>query len=153
MRSSLVISAVLLAFGAWSMTTASSGLEFTDQTPAPVTEKQVQAPDQAQVPAMMPAGDVARGKAIWDSTCRRCHSLDANKIGPAHRGVVGRVAGTAPGYAYSDGVKASGITWTPETLDIWLVNPQTLIEGAKMNYRLKDPQMRADVIAYLASEK
>ena len=146
MRLSLVISAVLLAFGAWSMTTASSGLEFTDQTPAP---------DQAsvQMQAMMPMGDVARGKAIWDSTCRRCHSLDANKIGPAHRGVVGRVAGTAPGYAYSDGVKGSGITWTPETLNIWLVNPQDLIPNAKMNYRLKDPQMRADVIAYLASEK
>lgn len=56
------------------------------------------------------------------------------------------------GYRYSKAVQDSGITWTAETLDAWLTDPQKLIPGQRMNFRLGDPGLRADVIAYLKSQ-
>jgi cytochrome c len=93
-------------------------------------------------------GDVAHGEVLYQG-CQDCHSLDANDVGPKHRGVVGRAAGTVPGYAYSPALKASGLVWTEENLDRWLANPQALVPGAKMFYHLSDAQDRADVIAFL----
>lgn len=96
-----------------------------------------------------PAGDPVRGKTLYQ-VCMGCHSLDEDDVGPRHRGVVGRTAGSVPGYAYSPGLKSSHIVWDPDTLDRWLTNPQALIPGAKMFFAMPNPQDRADVIAYLA---
>jgi cytochrome c len=126
----LAIASMLLAFGLWSAGPAA---------PEPQS-------------AAMPAGDATRGAEIYDTSCGGCHSLDANRIGPAHRGVVGRAAGTAPAYNYSPALKASGITWTAETLDKWLTDPRGFVKGVKMGFRLNDPQLRADVIAFLTAE-
>ena len=82
-----------------------------------------------------------------------CHSLDDNDVGPKHRAVVGRRAGTVPDYAYSSALKASGLTWSPANLDRWLTNPQALVPGAKMYFSIPNPQSRADLIAYLAQQK
>jgi cytochrome c len=98
------------------------------------------------------AGDAAHGAMIYDDYCSACHSLDANRTGPAHRGVYGRKAGLAPGFAYSPGVKKSKIVWNEVTLDKWLTNPQATIKGAQMGFRLSDATKRADVIAYLKRE-
>jgi len=84
--------------------------------------------------------------------CTGCHSLDDNDVGPKHRGVVGRKAGTVPGYAYSAALKGSGLTWTPANLDRWLTNPQKLVPGAKMYFSIANPKQRADIIAYLAQQ-
>jgi cytochrome c len=100
----------------------------------------------------MPVGDAMRGAEIYDVSCGGCHSLDANRIGPAHRGVVGRAAASAPAYSYSPALKASGITWTPEQLDKWLTDPRGLVKGVRMGFRLTEAQQRADVIAYLTEE-
>lgn len=95
------------------------------------------------------AGDAARGKTLYQA-CTSCHSIDENDIGPKHRGVVGRPAGSLPDYAYSAALKASGIVWSAENLDRWLTNPQALVPGTKMYFSLPDAQSRADLIAYLA---
>ena len=126
----IAVTAILLALGAWGAGSA---------IPEPQT-------------AVMPAGDAMRGADIYESSCGGCHSLDANRIGPAHRGVVGRAAGSAPAYNYSPALKASGIAWTPENLDKWLSDPRGFVKGVKMGFRLNDPQLRADVIAYLTEE-
>lgn len=97
-------------------------------------------------------GDPAHGKLLYGG-CMGCHSLDDNDVGPMHRGVVGRKAGSVPGYAYSAALKASGIVWDPASLDRWLTNPQKLVPGAKMFYSVPDAQSRADLIAYLATQK
>lgn len=97
-------------------------------------------------------GDPERGKALYQN-CTSCHSIDENDIGPKHRGVVGRKAGTAPDYAYSAALKASGIVWDKVTLDRWLTNPSAMVPGTKMYFLLPDPQVRADIIAYLAELK
>jgi cytochrome c len=97
-------------------------------------------------------GDPAAGKEQFHSICSLCHS-DAphkSKVGPSLFGVVGRHSGTEPGYSYSDANKNSGLTWTPDVLDKYLTAPQVLVPGTKMGYPgQKDPQKRADIIAYL----
>jgi len=67
-------------------------------------------------------GDPVRGQTVYQ-VCMGCHSLDEDDVGPRHRGVVGRVAGTVPGYAYSPALRNSHIVWGPDTLDRWLTNP------------------------------
>jgi cytochrome c len=106
----------------------------------------------AGLPASPVHGNADRGKDLYQN-CTSCHSIDENDIGPKHRGVVGRKAGTVPDYAYSPALKASGIVWDATSLDRWLTNPSALVPGTKMFFQLKDPQDRADLIAYLAELK
>ena len=90
-----------------------------------------------------------RGERLYQTKCIGCHSLDANRVGPKHRGVVGRRAGSVPGYRYSDAVKGSKIVWTADTLDKWLANPEALIPGQRMGYRVRSADQRRDIIAFL----
>lgn len=113
-----------------------------DRAAAPCSQR-------AGTPAGPHSGDVAHGKVIYQA-CMGCHSVDEDDVGPRHRGVVGRVAGTVPGYAYSPALKSSHIVWNRDTLDRWLTNPQGLVPGAKMFFAMPNAQDRADVIAYLA---
>jgi cytochrome c len=99
------------------------------------------------------AADAAQGEEIYNSRCIACHSPDANRVGPKHRGVVGRTAGTVLDFNYSEAVKSSGVVWTEETLDKWLANPQAFIPGQRMNFKVADPADRADLIAYLKTLK
>lgn len=78
-----------------------------------------------------------------------CHSLDKNEIGPKHRNVFGRKAGTVPDYEYSAALKASTIVWNEATLDEWLTDPQAVLPGTKMIFSVHDARDRADVIAFL----
>lgn len=97
-------------------------------------------------------GDPARGKSLYQA-CQACHSIDDNDLGPRHRGVVGRRAGSVADYNYSSALKNSGLTWDPATLDRWLSNPSALVPGTKMYFTIPDAQARADIIAYLAGLK
>ena len=94
------------------------------------------------------AGNAARGETLYQG-CQDCHSIDKNDVGPMHKGVVGRMAGTVPGYNYSAALKNAKIVWTEENLDKWLTNPQAFIPGTKMFYQVNNPQDRADIIAFL----
>lgn len=98
------------------------------------------------------AADAAHGQELYESRCGGCHSLDANRVGPAHRGVYGRKAGSAPNFSYSTAVKNSTVVWEEKTLDAWLTNPQALIPGQRMNFRIATAEDRADIIAYLRKE-
>jgi cytochrome c len=107
---------------------------------------------QAEEPRALPAGDAARGQGLYQA-CSGCHSIDENDVGPRHRGVLGRRAGSLPDYAYSQALRESQIVWDAANLDRWLTSPQALVPGAKMFFSLPDAQMRADIIAYLAQQK
>jgi cytochrome c len=96
--------------------------------------------------------DAARGQDLYESRCIACHSIDANRVGPRHRGVVGRKAGTVADFAYSPAVRNSTVVWTRETLARWLTNPQDVIPGQRMNFRVANPQDRADLIDYLSAQ-
>jgi cytochrome c len=97
-------------------------------------------------------GDPAHGKTLYQA-CQACHSIDDNDLGPKHRGLVGRRAGSVADYNYSLALKNSGLTWDPATLDHWLSNPSALVPGTKMYFTIPDAQARADIIAYLAELK
>jgi cytochrome c len=94
------------------------------------------------------AGDATHGMEVYER-CQACHSPDENRVGPRHRGVVGRKAGSLPDFPYSPALKEAGFVWDEKLLDKWLTDPQALVPGQRMGYRVGDPQDRADVIAYL----
>src|SRR4051812_15491812 len=98
------------------------------------------------------AGDPARGKSLYQG-CESCHSIDENDVGPKHRGVVGRKAGSVKDYAYSPALKSSGLTWDEASLNRWLINPSAMVPGTKMFFRIDDAQARADLIASLKQQK
>ena len=93
-------------------------------------------------------GDAARGEQLYEA-CQDCHSLDKNDVGPRHRGVFGRKAGSLADYSYSDALKSANIVWDEETLDRWLTDPQAFVPGVRMFFHLPNAQDRADVIAFL----
>jgi cytochrome c len=69
----------------------------------------------------MAAGDAVHGESAYQA-CTSCHSLDENDIGPKHRNVVGRKAGSIPAYHYSDALSNSRIIWNEGMLDKWLTD-------------------------------
>ena len=93
-------------------------------------------------------GNVARGQTLYKG-CADCHSIDKNDVGPMHKGLVGRKAGSVPGYDYSAELKSSGIVWTEENLDKWLNDPTQMVPDTKMLFSVESPQDRADLIAFL----
>lgn len=97
------------------------------------------------------AADPKAGQALYLAKCGGCHSLDANRIGPLHRGVVGRRIASAPGYAYSAAIRKLTGVWTPARLDQWLEGPQKMAPGSKMYLAVPDMAQRADIIAWLAA--
>lgn len=99
--------------------------------------------------AATPNPDALPGARVYQARCAACHSLDANRIGPAHRGVYGRRAGSVPGFGYSPALRTSGIVWSEPTLDQWLQSPQKMVKGARMYFTLPNPAERTAVIAYL----
>lgn len=89
------------------------------------------------------------GRDAFEKRCTGCHTLDKIKVGPPLRGVYGRRAGTAPQFAYSDGLKSASVTWDEATLDHWLTDTESVIPDNDMAFRLNDPADRANIIAYL----
>ncbi|RTL47184.1 MAG: c-type cytochrome [Burkholderiales bacterium] len=93
------------------------------------------------------------GRALYEQHCAGCHAIDANRVGPAHRGVFGRKAGLAPGFRYSDAVKRSGVVWDAKSLDAWLADPERLIPGQKMYAEFEDPAVRRAIIEFLRTQR
>lgn len=117
----------------------------------------VPAADTATIDGAMLAsfnGDAAAGEKAF-VTCKTCHSVVAgqNRIGPSLHGIVGRAAGSVAGFNYTAANKNSGITWTDEKLFQYLEKPQRVVPGTKMAYAgQRDPQTRANLIAYLKTQ-
>jgi cytochrome c len=103
----------------------------------------------ASTPALAANGNAERGEEIY-ARCMACHTLAHNRVGPRHCGLFGRKAGSLKDYQYSSAMKKYGVTWSEETLDHFIENPLKAVPGTKMGYAgVKDPQERADLIAYL----
>ena len=101
---------------------------------------------------MLANADLERGETMY-LQCRACHSLlegAPHKVGPNLNGVFERPAGTAPGFAYSDVMKDSGIVWDSATMDEWLTRPSKFLPGNRMVFLgIRNPQDRAHLIAFL----
>jgi cytochrome c len=94
-------------------------------------------------------GDAARGKSVFERRCTGCHAMDADREGPRLAGVFGRKAGSVAGFAYSAGLKSSGLTWTDTALEKWLSGPDMVVPDTKMDFYVPKAEERQDLIAYL----
>jgi len=145
----------LTGCGKPASTSASGGEAAAPAAEAPAPTAAEKAATLAALPAPYHTADLAAGEAKF-GVCKSCHTIapgGANMTGPNLHGVFGRKAGTAPGFNYSDAVKAAGFNWDLHHLDSWLANPRTFLPGTKMTFvGFKDPKDRVDVIAYLAVE-
>jgi len=108
------------------------------------------------------AQDVAAGEQVFRK-CSACHNIGEgarNSAGPALNGVLGRVAGTYEGFRYSKTLTAAGdagLVWTPELVRDYIADPKEFMKAflddpkarPRMNFKLRDDQQRADVVAYL----
>jgi cytochrome c len=96
-------------------------------------------------------GNAARGEARFKE-CAACHKLDAgaNEVGPSLHGIFSRKAGELADFRYSPAMKRSRVTWTAETLDKYIADPQAFIPTNRMPYAgISNASDRADLIAYL----
>jgi len=130
-----------------------------DQPASPSEPASAAAPTPAQLKALvatLPApyngGDLANGELKFNQ-CRACHTPEQggpNMVGPNLWGVFGRKAGSVAGFNYSDGLKASGITWDAPTIDKWITDPHAMVSDTRMSFMgIKDAKDRTDVVAYL----
>ena len=98
------------------------------------------------------AADIAAGSKIFDK-CRQCHQIGEgakNFYGPVLNGVVGRKAGTVPGYNYSDANKSSGKVWTEDALRSYLRQPQHDVPKTYMTFTgLTNADDIENVIAFI----
>jgi cytochrome c len=61
--------------------------------------------------------------------CKACHSFsDKNKVGPGLKGIMGRKAGTHPGFKYSDSLKNADWVWDEDHLRKWVHNSKKAIK-------------------------
>ncbi len=106
------------------------------------------------LPTLALAQDAEAGKKIF-AKCAPCHSVGpgaTNKVGPNLNGLVGRKAGSVEGFAYSDAMKNSGITWDEATFKEYVGDPKKKVPGNKMLFPgVKDELERDDLYAYVSS--
>ncbi|SEL82072.1 cytochrome c [Roseovarius azorensis] len=116
------------------------------------------------------AGDAARGKTLFKD-CRACHSVidetetpvvRGGRTGPNLYGVIGRHAGSVPGFFYSTSMVAAGregLRWNEEDFVIYVRDATAFLRDylddptarGKMAYKLPDSDKARDVWAYLES--
>jgi len=104
-------------------------------------------PDTATAPAV----DLAAGEAAY-ARCAGCHSPERSRTGPLHCGLLGRSAGSVPGYGYSEAMRDSGIVWTRLSLDRFLAAPLQMVPGTTMGFAgIADDGERRNLVAWLAT--
>ena len=98
------------------------------------------------------AQDAAAGEKDF-AICKACHQIGEtakNAVGPVLNGVIGRKAGTYPGYNYSDANKNSGLTWDEATFREYIRDPKAKVPGTKMSFAgIKDEQKINDLLAFI----
>jgi len=106
-------------------------------------------------PASAQSPNAENGADVFKK-CRACHLVgDTAKhaVGPSLNNVLGRKAGSAEGYAFSDNIRElgqGGLVWSEDQLGRYLENPKAVVPRGKMAFPgIADAQDRADVIAYL----
>lgn len=114
------------------------------------------AADTAAAPSAAASVASAGERPSAFAQCAACHAVEKGKhgVGPSLAGIMGTKAGAVEGYAFSDAMKASGVTWDEASLDTWLTNPAKMIPGTKMVYAgMADPADRKAVIDYIKTLK
>lgn len=110
-----------------------------------------------QTAATEPVATVAKTGEDVFKKCAACHTVTPdgrNGIGPGLHGVSGRAVASAPGFTYSNGLKAKGGVWDEASLDAFLTAPAKWAPGTKMMFAgVNDAAERKALIDYLATLK
>ena len=108
--------------------------------------------DAKAVLALLPKASAENGRDGFKK-CLACHTPDKggrNLVGPNLWGVLGRKIAQAPGFNYSDGMKAHPGEWTWEELAKYLHSPVQTVPGNRMQFPgVKDNADLADLLAYI----
>ena len=99
-----------------------------------------------------PEGNVGRGAAAFQQVCSACHTIERDarrRVGPNLFGVLGSRIAQKAGYPYTEAFRQSDIVWDETTLADFLASPGTVVPGTKMDWTVKDEQVRADLIAFI----
>ncbi len=108
--------------------------------------------DAKAVLALLPKASAENGRDGFKK-CLACHTPDKggrNLVGPNLWGVLGRKIAQAPGFNYSDGMKAHPGEWTWEELAKYLHSPVQAVPGNRMQFPgVKDNADLADLLAYI----
>ena len=102
-------------------------------------------------------GDASAGQQAFNNACRTCHVVREgdNRLGPNLHKIVGRKAGSLPGYAFSSAMKEAGFVWDEEKLDAFMANPDQVVAGNSMKPYggLSSSDDRKKIIAYLVQQQ
>jgi len=102
--------------------------------------------------ARFAAADRERGQLL-SLACAACHTFGGGQgtlVGPNLHGVFGRRAAALDGFPYSPALRASGLVWTPLSLEAWLAEPADFVVGTTMAFAgYRSAEDRRDLLAYL----
>ena len=101
--------------------------------------------------AQQPASDEAAQQA-FNNSCRTCHSVKEgdNRLGPNLNKIVGRKAGALSNYNYSSSMKEAGFVWDQDKLVRFMVKPDEVVSGNKMQpYGGVSADEAGKIVAYL----
>jgi cytochrome c len=96
------------------------------------------------------------GQILFNNACRTCHTLREgdNRLGPNLHKIVGRKAGSLPGYGYSSALKGADLTWDKATLDKFIANPDQVVNGHSMRPYggIASADERAKIVTFLEAQ-
>ncbi|MEE9491866.1 MAG: c-type cytochrome [Gammaproteobacteria bacterium] len=97
--------------------------------------------------------DVEKGEVIFMRKCSSCHEHEQSGghwKGPHLWNIIGRKAGSVPGFEFSDAMRGSGHRWNLAALNYYLTRTDQAVPGLAMNFRgIKSDKSRASLIAFL----
>jgi cytochrome c len=104
------------------------------------------------------AADVAKGQAAFVRQCAICHTIDKggeNRLGPNLFGIVGKRAGTAPGFKYTNAFRNTAtFEWSEGLLGPWIALPAVMVPGTAMGvFPGVSDRDKDDIVAYVAAQK
>ncbi len=115
----------------------------------------VREPGEAAPVREFVAADLVFGEEAFQR-CTACHSVEAgapSAAGPNLHGIVGKVAGSAEGFPYSEALAAADFEWDATSLDAYLADPGGFLPGSEMDVgTVTDEAQRAAIVDYLASQ-
>jgi cytochrome c len=152
LRTLIVAAAALLVLAGCGQKPAEQVAADAKASAAAATDAAV---SEADLSVLLAQADLQQGERAFIQ-CRACHSLETggmNKVGPNLYGVFDQPAGQVEGFNYSEALLGAGLVWDTATMDAWLTRPSDLVPGNRMVFvGIRDPQQRANLIAYLLQE-
>jgi len=109
----------------------------------------------AEFKSALRMADLGDGEVYFMRKCSSCHDeikSSTHGKGPNLWNVIGRKAGSAAGFAYSDAMRQSGHSWDYAALNYYLTNTERAVPGRIMNFKgIRKDSDRAKLLLFLNS--